>query len=85
MAWGLVMVGIYFPLALEERYITFSFLFIVIPLLALLVRPEGRDRLPEVGTGLVLLPASVSLFSGLRDEFQQRPMDKIAYSPFHHL
>jgi hypothetical protein len=85
MAWGLVMIGIYFPLTLEERYITFSFLFIVIPLLALLVRPEGRDRLHEIATAIVLLLACVSLFSGLRDEFYQRRIDKIAFFPLHHL
>ncbi|HEY1984416.1 MAG TPA: glycosyltransferase family 39 protein [Terracidiphilus sp.] len=85
MLWGLLMIGIYFPLAIEERYITFSFLFVVIPLLAALVRPADQALLRDISTALVLLLACVSLFSGIRDEFEQRRMDKTSFFPFHHL
>lgn len=81
--WGALMVALYFPIVIEDRYITAGFLLIVLPLLALL-------RVPTPGpaaTAAVLLLAALILANAVADLGQRRRQlsaDNIpggAYSP----
>ncbi len=77
LAWGLLMLAIYFPIDLQDRYLTAPLFLVVLPIFALL---QGRPATPSAGSepvssartarALVLLFAGISLlqaFSYLAD------------------
>jgi len=41
--WGLLMIGIYFPVDIQDRYMTGAWLLFFLPLLAMLRRPRGSS------------------------------------------
>jgi hypothetical protein len=84
--WGLLMLGIYFPIDLQDRYLTPAFLFVVIPLLAMLRRPRN-GYLGEVSTGMAILFAGLVLATAISDLGDRRRVESVtgyprgAYSP----
>lgn len=68
VAWGLLMLGIYFPIDIQERYLTATFLMVMLPLFTWLEhrQPDGPQRLRSVGSSLVVLIAGISLMQGVR-------------------
>jgi hypothetical protein len=58
--WGLLMLGIYFPIDLQDRYLTAPFLLVLLPVFAWLGRREN-DRVQMVAGGLVMLFAGTAL------------------------
>ncbi len=83
--WGLLMLGIYFPIDLQDRYLTPAFLFVVIPVLAMLRRPEGRDRggsfQGEIATGMALLFAGLVFANAVSDLGERRRNENVAGYP----
>lgn len=84
-AWGLLMLAIYFPVDLQDRYLTGAFLFVVVTLLAMLrVRSAAAAR---AATAAALLLALLSLADAARDLGERRRMFSVtthhggAYSP----
>jgi 4-amino-4-deoxy-L-arabinose transferase-like glycosyltransferase len=85
LGWGLLMILIYYPLTFEERYISFSYLIVIVVLLGVL-RIPGGDRLREAAaSAATLLLAALILFAAVRDVAEKRRLDKLSYYPFHHL
>ncbi len=75
IGWGLLMFGIYFPVDLQDRYLTAPFLLIAIPCLALLRVPEdsgSRVSMQQIATALALLLAFLSVADAARDIFERR-------------
>jgi len=65
IGWGLVMLGIYFPVDLQDRYLTGPFLLVLLPLFVWMtadVRIVERTRV--VASALVVLLAGVALMQG---------------------
>jgi hypothetical protein len=88
--WGLLMLGIYFPVDLQDRYLTGPFLLVVLPALAMLRRPADSSRNPyagQIATALALLLALLAVADAARDIGQRRrllvtaPHPIGAYSP----
>jgi hypothetical protein len=69
--WGILMLGIYFPVDLQDRYLVAPFLFIVITMLALLRRP-ANSNIGDVATGVALLLALLILADAASDIAQRR-------------
>ena len=65
-AWGLLMIGIYFPIDLQERYLTAVLLLGLLPVLALLRRP-GSAAVVRVGNGLAVLLALIAISGSFRE------------------
>ena len=65
IAWGLLMLGIYFPIDLQDRYLTGPFLLVVLSVFALLQAKgsaaESSNTVPTIATALVMLLAWISL------------------------
>ena len=70
-AWGLLMLGIYFPIDLQDRYLTSSLLLVVIPMLAMLHRP-ATGYAGDIATGLAVLLAGLALSDAISDLGQRR-------------
>ena len=93
IGWGVLMFGIYFPVDLQDRYLTAPFLFIVIPALALLRKPENTKdaeaciSMQQIAMALALLLAFLSVADAARDIFERRRQLSVlgypqaAYSP----
>jgi len=64
-AWGLLMLAIYFPVDLQDRYLTGAFLFVMVTLLAILRTPDAMAR--RGVTALVALLALLSLADAASD------------------
>jgi hypothetical protein len=60
MLWGLLMLAIYFPIDLQDRYLTAPFFLVVIPILAMLRRP-AHSFAGEAATALALLLAFLAV------------------------
>jgi len=62
VAWGLLMLGIYFSVDLQDRYLTGPFLLVLLPLFAWLQRGEGEgDRARWISAALVVLTAGLAI------------------------
>jgi 4-amino-4-deoxy-L-arabinose transferase-like glycosyltransferase len=86
MGWGLLMLGIYFPVDLQDRYLTAPFLLVVLPALALLRLPTDSGAsmsIQKVATSLALLLAFLSLTAAARDIFDRRRTLNVAGYPQH--
>lgn len=80
IGWGLLMLGIYFPIDLQDRYLTAPFLFVALSAMALLRKPEGSN-VRQIATSLALLLALLSVTAAARDIFSRRRYLKIAAYP----
>ena len=69
--WGLLMLGIYFPVDLQDRYLAAPFLFVVITMLALLRRP-ANSNVGDAATITALLLALLLLVDATADIAQRR-------------
>ena len=69
--WGLLMLGIYFPVDLQDRYLVAPFLFVVITLLALLRRP-ANSNVGGAATVAAVLLALLLLADATADIAQRR-------------
>ena len=78
--WGLLMLGIYFPIDLQDRYLTPAFLFVVIPGLAMLRRP-ANGYAGEVATALAVLLAFLTVADAVSDLGQRRRNLSVAQFP----
>lgn len=78
--WGLLMLGIYFPIDLQDRYLTPAFLFVVIPVLAMLRRPKNGYQ-GEMATGMSLLFAGVILATAISDLGDRRRVESVSGYP----
>jgi len=86
--WGLLMLAIYFPVDLQDRYLTGAFLLVVIPALAILRRSSATtDYTGHVATALSVLLAFLALADATSDIGQRRRLLNLtthaggAYSP----
>jgi len=62
VAWGLLMLAIYFPVDLQDRYLTAPFLLVLLPLFAWLQRRDVEgDRTRWIAAALVVLTASLAI------------------------
>lgn len=64
--WGLLMLAIYFPIDLQERYLTTMLMLIVVPALAMLRRPNS-DAVVRVANGTAVLLAMIALVTSFHD------------------
>ncbi len=73
-AWGLLMLAIYFPIDLQERYLTTMLMLILVPVLAMLRRPasDTSDSIVRVGNGAAVLLALFALTSGFQNLLDMR-------------
>jgi 4-amino-4-deoxy-L-arabinose transferase-like glycosyltransferase len=71
--WGLLMFGIYFPIDFQDRYLTAAFLFVVIPVLAMLRRSRNGNA-GDIATALAILLAALTLTDAASDLGQRRRM-----------
>lgn len=69
--WGLLMIGIYFPVDLQDRYLTPAFLFIVVPSLAML-RQFSSPHVGKTAAALAVLLAALTLADSARDLGERR-------------
>jgi hypothetical protein len=70
-AWGLLMLAIYFPIDLQERYMITMLLLVLLPALAMLRKPDG-DGLRRVANATAVLLALIAVGVGIRDILQMR-------------
>jgi len=72
--WGLLMLAIYFPVDLQDRYLTGPFLLVVLPALAMLRRRAEGARLDpsHIATTLAVLLAFLAVADAARDLGQRR-------------
>jgi hypothetical protein len=82
IGWGLLMLGIYFPVDLQDRYLTAPFLLVVIPCMALL-RRDSDTQVPvqQIAAALALLLALMSVTDAARDIFERRRTLNVAGYP----
>ncbi|GAC1355721.1 MAG: hypothetical protein NVSMB3_01220 [Acidobacteriaceae bacterium] len=64
--WGLLMLAIYFPIDLQERYLTTMLILIVVPLLAML-RRGASEALVRVANGTAVLLALIALLTSFHE------------------
>ena len=72
-AWGLIMIGIYFPVDFQDRYLTGALFLFVIPLLAMLRRSSGS----EVANGIAMMLAGLVLADGVRTIAELRRVESV--------
>ncbi len=63
--WGLLMLAIYFPVDLQDRYLTGALLLVVLPALAMLRRRSARAS--HAASGLVVLLALLAVANAASD------------------
>ncbi len=80
VVWGLLMLSIYMLVDLEDRYLTGMLMLMLLPLFALLRRPES-DAGARLATGLALLLALLSLSDAARDLGERRRNLSVAGYP----
>ncbi len=80
LLWGLLMLGIYFPIDLQDRYLTGAFFFVVIPLLAMIRRPQAGS-LGQIATGCALLFAGLVLATAIGDLGERRRTESVTGYP----
>ncbi len=78
--WGLLMLGIYFPIDLQDRYLTGPFLFVMIPLLAMLRLPEGSS-LREAASGMAVLFAGLAFGLAVMQIGELRRYENLYHQP----
>lgn len=78
--WGLLMLGIYFPIDLQDRYLTAALLLFILPILAMLRRP-ANGHAGEIATALAILLAALTLTDAAADLGQRRRMLSIFNYP----
>jgi hypothetical protein len=64
--WGLVMLGIYLPIAIEDRYLTPTYLLFLLPVLAI-VRRRNTGHTTEIASGLAVLLAFLAVANAVSD------------------
>jgi 4-amino-4-deoxy-L-arabinose transferase-like glycosyltransferase len=64
--WGLVMLGIYLPIAIEDRYLTPAYLLFILPVLAM-VRRRNTGHTTEIASGLAVLLAFLAVANAVSD------------------
>lgn len=69
--WGLLMLAIYVPIDIQERYLTTMLLLIVLPALAMLRRPAS-DSLVRVANGTAVLLALIALLTSFHEILNMR-------------
>jgi hypothetical protein len=80
VAWGLLMLGIYFPIDLQDRYLTGPFLLVLLPLFAWLQRREGEgDRTRWIAAALVVLTAGVAIAQAGSYLLERRRLEPAAH------
>ena len=79
--WGGLIFAIYFPIDLQDRYLTGGLLLIALPVLAALRRPLGSEGRSGLATGAVLLLAGVVLANAVSDLAQRRRTLSVAGVP----
>jgi hypothetical protein len=70
--WGLLMIAIYLPIDIQERYMTAMLLLILVPLLAMLRRRPGSDGIVRVANATAVLLALIALTSSFHDILNMR-------------
>ncbi len=80
LLWGLLMLGIYFPIDLQDRYLTGAFFFVVVPLLAMIRRPQASP-LGQIATGCALLFAGLVLATAIGDLGERRRTESVTGYP----
>ncbi len=78
--WGLLMLGIYFPIDLQDRYLTGAFFFVVLPLLAMIRRPQ-ESALGQIATGMALVFAGLILATAIGDLGERRRVESVTGYP----
>jgi 4-amino-4-deoxy-L-arabinose transferase-like glycosyltransferase len=78
--WGLLMLCIYFPIDIQDRYLTTALLFVIIPVLAIL-RRSASGYTGEVATALAVLLAALTLADAASDLGQRRRMLSVTGYP----
>lgn len=84
--WGLTMIGIYFPVDIQDRYMTGAYLLFLLPLLAMLRRPSPASasepvRTTELATMAVVLLSLLALADATADIASRRRLLSAAGSP----
>lgn len=59
--WGLLMIAIYFPIDIQERYMTAMLVLVLVPILAMLRRRPGSEGIVRVGNATAVLLALFAL------------------------
>jgi 4-amino-4-deoxy-L-arabinose transferase-like glycosyltransferase len=78
--WGLLMLCIYFPIDIQDRYLTAALLFIVIPVLAML-RRSASGYAGEIATAVAVLLAFLTIADAASDLGQRRRMLSVTGYP----
>jgi len=78
--WGLLMLGIYFPVDLQDRYLTPFLLLVAISMLAMLRRPASGHA-GAIATVLAVLLAGLTLADAASDLGQRRRILSVTSHP----
>lgn len=70
--WGLLMIAIYFPIDIQERYMTPMLMLIVVSVLAMLRRRSPSDAVVRVANGTAVLLALLALATAFHDVLNMR-------------
>ncbi|SEG14624.1 hypothetical protein SAMN05421819_1949 [Bryocella elongata] len=80
IGWGALLVAIYMPIDLQDRYVQFAFMFVLFPLTAML--RTGRSAALPAGVEVACIAlAFVLLGQSLRDIAQTRRIDNVTAQP----
>ena len=80
VAWGLLMLCIYFPIDLQDRYLTGPFLLVLLPLFAWLQRRDTEgDRARWVAAALIVLTAGLAIAQAGSYLLERRRLEPIAH------
>ena len=80
VAWGLLMLCIYFPIDLQDRYLTGPFLLVLLPLFAWLQRRDTEgDRARWIAAALVVLTAGLAIAQAGSYLLERRRLEPVAH------
>jgi hypothetical protein len=80
LGWGVLMFAIYFPIDLQDRYLTGAFLLVVLPILAALRKP-ATGYAGQAATAAAVLLALLALADATRDIASRRREESVAGYP----
>ena len=80
VAWGLLMLCIYFPIDLQDRYLTGPFLLVLLPLFAWLQRRDTEgDRARWIAAALIVLTAGLAIAQAGSYLLERRRLEPAAH------
>jgi hypothetical protein len=80
LGWGALMIAIYMPIDLQDRYTSFPYMLVLFPAAAML-RSRSREFLTSAATVATMVLAFALAGQGIRDIAQTRRLDNVKRIP----